>query len=219
MPLPNRVDPHGRVVARPERGAFMGNRGCIHRPDKTLKERQWASTRWIVCLSEFRGRQRTVMTPGHYTELFFLDETTALAAGHRPCAECRRGDLKRFKSAWLRGQPDGALTAASSLLDLDALLHAERLDVQGRQRTFEAALVTLPDGVLVDVPWIGGQTHLWRHGALQPWSFDGYGDPVHVDVDEERVVCVLTPPSTVAAIAAGYAPVLHPSATNNASNH
>ncbi len=214
-PLPNRVDPHSRVVATPARGLFMGNRGCIHRADKTLKDRQWALTRWIVCLTEFRGRRRPLMAPGRYTELFFLDEATALAAGHRPCAECRREDLQRFKAAWLRGQPNGPLTAAASLLDLDALLHAERLDEEGRQRTFEAALSMLPDGVLVDVPWLADQAHLWHGGALRPWSFGGYGDAMRTD--PESVVRVLTPPSTVKALAAGYDPVLHPSALDDAS--
>lgn len=216
MPLSNRVDPHGRVMATFERGLFLGNRGCIHRADKTLKNRQWALTRWIVCLTEFRGRRRPLMAPGRYTELFFLDEATALAAGHRPCAECRREDLQCFKAAWLRGQPDGPLTAASSLLDLDALLHAERLDDEERQRTFDAALSTLPDGVLVDVPWLFGKTHLWWGGVLLPWSFSGYGDPVRAD--RERVVRVLTPPSTVKTIAAGYGPVPHPSAMHDVSD-
>jgi hypothetical protein len=104
VPLQNRVTPFGELIAVPERGTWMGNRGgCFHTEGRQLSRRRYASKRWIVCALEFRGRHRTVMTPGRYTELFFLDEATAFAAGHRPCRECRHHDHKRFKAAWLYG--------------------------------------------------------------------------------------------------------------------
>src|SRR5262245_57299437 len=119
MPLQNRVTPFGELVAVAERSAWMGNRGgCFHTPDQCLKRRHWAGTRWLVCVLEFRERHREVMSPGLYTELFFLDEATALAAGHRPCRECRREDHERFKTAWLRGNGGHDLIAGGIDADL-----------------------------------------------------------------------------------------------------
>ena len=108
MTLQNRVTPFGEIIATPERGAYMGNRGGrIHHNDRQeLQTRRWASRQWITCLLEFKGRHRMVMQPNRYTELFFLDEVTAFAAGHRPCAECRRDDFSRFMTAWAIGNPE-----------------------------------------------------------------------------------------------------------------
>src|ERR1700732_822885 len=106
MARQNRVTPAGDVIATPERGTFLGNRGVLHDDQGRIK-RAWQLKRWIVCVLEFKGRRRAVMTPGRYTELFFLDEATALAAGHRPCAECRRERFNAFREAWLRGDPGG----------------------------------------------------------------------------------------------------------------
>src|ERR1700694_3932569 len=117
MPLPNRVTPFGEIVAAPGRGLLTGNRGILHDPDRTIV-RDSQVRRWIACRVEFRGRHRDIMTPGSWTELFFLDEATALAAGHRPCAECRHADYRRFQSAW---QPADATSADA----MDAILHAE----------------------------------------------------------------------------------------------
>ncbi len=193
-PLQNRVDPFGEFHAVAARGAFLGNRGGrLHGPERTLGRRRWTSRRWIVCLCAFKGRWREVWGSG-YTELFFVDEPTALAAGHRPCFECRREAAKAFLAAF-PGAP-------SHVDPMDAALHRERLDDSGRKRLWRARLVTLPDGAFVV---LDGQAHALRDGRLRPWSFDGYGPPAAYDGAAE--VDVVTPPSTVAALAAGYRPV------------
>jgi hypothetical protein len=193
-PLQNRVDPFGEFHAVAARGTFMGNRGGrLHGPDRTLARRRWTSRRWIVCLCAFKGRRREVWGAG-YTELFFLDEPTALAAGHRPCFECRREAAKAFLAVF-----PGAL---SHVDPMDTALHRERLDEGGRKRLWRARLPTLPDGAFVV---LGRRAHALRDGLLLPWSFGGYGPPVAYDGNAE--VEVVTPPSTVAALAAGYRPV------------
>jgi hypothetical protein len=192
-PLPNRVDPFGALNAAPERGAMMGNRGGrIHRDDATLATRRWASRRWIVCLCEFKGRRRQVWGSG-YTELFFLDEPTALAAGHRPCFECRRGAAQALLAAF----PGGPRSADV----IDAVLHAERLDRRAK-RLWRARVGSLPDGAMVAK---GGRAFALRGGKALSWSLAGYGAPEPFAPGEEADV--LTPPSTVAALAAGYRPL------------
>src|SRR5215831_7590036 len=123
MPLQNRVTPFGEIVAVPERGLLMGNRGIIHDPATRRLNRRWASKAWIICLCEFRGVRRKVMATRSWTELFFLDEATALAAGHRPCFYCRRREANRFRAAWAAGHGAPLPTAAQ----MDAVLHSERL--------------------------------------------------------------------------------------------
>jgi len=192
-PLRNRVDPFGAFHAVAARGAVMGNRGGrLHDAHRRLTARRWTSRRWIVCVCAFRRRRREVWGDG-YTELFFLDEPTALAAGHRPCFECRREAARAFVAAF----PGGATTADA----VDEVLHRERLDGRAR-RLWRARLGALPDAAFVA---IGGQPHAIIDGALRPWSFDGYGPAVAFD--EARELDVLTPPSTVAALAAGYRPL------------
>jgi len=191
-PLQNRVDPFGAFHAVPERGTLFGNRGGrIHNDDRTLGGRRWTSKRWIVCVREFKGRRREVWGAG-YTELFFLDEPTALAAGHRPCFECRRAAAKAFLAAF-PGTPQGADA-------MDEILHRERL-IGGRKRLWRSRLGALPDGAMFSHD---GRAHALRGGRAMPWSFDGYGRPVTLAASLE--VDVLTPPSTVAALAAGYQP-------------
>jgi hypothetical protein len=197
MPHRNRVTPFGEIVALPERGTLMGNRGVLLGDDGSHR-RDWQVRRWIACRLEFKGRRRAIRRPRRWTELFFLDEATALAAGHRPCAECRREDYRRWQAAW-----PGADTSADAM---DHVLHADRLDGRAK-RTYDAALGDLPDGVIVDRE---GALLLWR-GALRPWSPGGYGPP-----EPARAVgrvTVLTPRATVATIARGYAVSAHPSAT------
>jgi hypothetical protein len=191
-PLQNRVDPFGELHAVSARGAFMGNRGGrLHRDDGTLVTRRWTSRRWIICVCEFKGRRRDVWGEG-YTELFFLDEPTALAAGHRPCFECRRTAAKAFLACF-----PGAAQSADSM---DDTLHSER--VVGRQkRLWRTRLGALPNGAMVSIE---GRPHAVREGALLPWSFAGYDIPAVSEPGRE--VDVLTPPSTVAALAAGYNP-------------
>ncbi|HKN26469.1 MAG TPA: hypothetical protein VJY34_00715 [Roseiarcus sp.] len=171
----------------------MGNRGGrLHRDDRTLGSRRWTSKRWIACRCEFKGRRREVWSNG-YTELFFLDEPTALAAGHRPCFECRRNDAKAFLAAF-----PGAPRNADAM---DEVLHAERL-IGRRKRLRRSRLGELPDGAMVAIE---ARAHAFSAGKLLPWSFHGYRDPVARDASLE--VDLLTPRSTVAAIAAGYRPI------------
>jgi hypothetical protein len=204
MPRQNRVTPFGDLIATPERGTFMGNRGVLHDAAGQIR-RAWQVKRWLVCVLEFRGRRRAVMTPGHYTELFFLDEATALAAGHRPCAECRHGRFLAFCDAW-RKAPGAARRPTAA--EIDNRLHAERLAPGRSKRTYAAALDELPDGVFVTVPAWGEQAYLVWGDHLRAWSPGGYGKrrprPRGVSVR------VLTPPSTVAAIGAGYVPEVLP---------
>jgi hypothetical protein len=204
-PLQNRVTPTGEIVAVPARGLLMGNRGCLHGPDRALGPARWRSKLWICCVLDWQGRRRDPMPPGRWTALFFLDEATALAAGHRPCGYCRRPAYRSFAEAWrvargLAGPPRAG--------EMDAQLHAERVDPRSRrQRTSRALAGTLPDGVMIAR---GGGPGLLIGGRVLPWSFAGYQAPVTLRRD--AAVDVLTPPSSVAAITAGYRPLLHPSA-------
>lgn len=213
MSLQNRVTPFGELFAVPERGSWMGNRGgCFHTDARMLSRRRWASKRWIVCVLSFRGRQRSVMAPGRYTELFFLDEATALAAGHRPCRECRYADHERFKAAWLRGNKALGLSTGASIDEVDAVLHRERVAPDGTKVTFEATLGEIPDGVFVVLPGAPEEALLVADGRLWRWSPGGYEDAGALPGRAKKVL-VLTPRSTVRAIAAGYAPERHRSAT------
>ena len=198
-PLQNRVTPFGDIVAADGRGLFMGNRGVLHDAGRRLV-RASQVRRWIVCRLEFRGRRRHIMTPGSYTELFFLDEAAAFAAGHRPCAECRHDDYVRFRDAWPH-RPRGRMPTAD---DIDRRLHAERLAAPGIKRAYRERVTALPDGAYVD---LGGMAWLVWDDTLLRWSAGG-------SVEGRRrprggVVTVLTPPSTVAVILAGYTPQVH----------
>src|SRR5437762_13426760 len=126
MPRQNRVTPFGEIIATQGRGTFLGNRGVLHDGAGHVK-RAWQLKRWLVCVLEFRGRKRQVMTPGHYTELFFLDEATALAAGHRPCAECRRERFNAFRKAWRSAHPGAGASSLPTADEIDRRLHAERV--------------------------------------------------------------------------------------------
>src|SRR5215470_4469247 len=148
MPFPNRVTPFNTLIATPARGTLMGNRGCLHDAQQQIR-RDFRGQRWIICVLDFKGRQRTLMTPGHYTELFFLDEATALAAGHRPCAECQRARYELFRQHWAAAKPDLAASARPSADDMDRVLHAERLGAGGTKRTYRERLSRLPAGVMV----------------------------------------------------------------------
>jgi hypothetical protein len=209
MALQNRVTPFNRIVSVPARGLFTGNRGVLHGKDRRLSNRRWTTRAWIVCLLNFKGRSRRVMTPGRYTELFFLDEASAFAAGHRPCAECRRADYLRFKTAWVRANLPERTGSQPAVGELDRVLHADRLAEDGRQRRFAARTGELPDGTLVSLPE-SDDAWLIADGRARRWSWEGYGDPERWSGDRE--VEVLTPRSTVRALAAGYRPVLHPTA-------
>src|SRR6266567_796730 len=149
VPRQNRVTPFGDIIATPHRGTFFGNRGVLHDAEGRIR-RAWQLKRWLICVLEFRGRKRSVMTPGHYTELFFLDEATALAAGHRPCAECRHARFLAFGNAWKTAHPGNNGSARPTTADeIDSRLHTERLAADRSKRSFVAALDEMPDGVFV----------------------------------------------------------------------
>ena len=207
MPRQNRVTPFGDIIATPDRGTFMGNRGVLH-DAQARTTRAWQLKRWIVCVLEFRGRKRQVMAPGRYTELFFLDEATALAAGHRPCFFCRRDDAVRFRAAWEAGNGVEEMLAR----EIDAVLHRERL-AGGRKRLhpLPAPVDELPDGAMVQA---GGESFLIARGRALTWSSAGYREPQNALQD----AMLLTPPSTLRALSAGYRPVLHPSAERAAES-
>lgn len=210
--LQNRVDPFGEVHTDPRRGTMFGNRGgCFHTVEQTLHPiRRWAGKRWITCLLEFKGRRRELMQPGRYTELFFLDEATAFAAGHRPCLECRRPDARRFIEAWSKAHlPPGQ--RLRTVEHIDEIAHRERVDTaSGRQRVSRAQLSTLPDGVLLTLDEAPSRPLLLWRAHLHSWSFGGYGDPVRPPHDQS--VTLLTPPSFAISFAAGYEPTVHESA-------
>jgi hypothetical protein len=192
-PLQNRVDPFGELHAVPMRGGMMGNRGGrLHRDDQTLGRSRWKTKHWLICVCEFKGRAREVWGR-YYTELFFLDEPTALAAGHRPCLECRRQAAKAFIAAF-PGAP-------SRVAAMDEALHRERVDNR-RKPLLRARLGELPDGAMIAHD---GRAYAVRSGALLPWSFAGYGAPARVEAD--AWVEVLTPASSVAALKGGYKPL------------
>jgi hypothetical protein len=213
VPRQNRVTPFGEIVAVPERGTFMGNRGVLHDAEGHIR-RTWQLKRWIVCVLEFRGRKRRVMTPGRYTELFFLDEATALAAGHRPCAECRRDRFLDFCNAWAAAHSAGVTSPRPTAHEIDRRLHAERITSDRSKRAFPAALDGLPDGVIVTGVGRGERAYLVRGDRLLDWSPGGYGERRRRP--KGATVKVLTPPSTVGAIRAGYVPEVHWSAAADA---
>src|ERR1700689_5430674 len=155
VPRQNRVTPFGEIIATPERGTCMGNRGILHDADGRVR-RKWVLKRWLVCVLEFRGRKRTVMSPRHYTELFFLDEATALAAGHRPCAECRRERFNAFRNAWRLGENLQPPTAA----EIDNRLHTERLAPDKQKKVYLANLAELPNSVFVRIADCGENAYL-----------------------------------------------------------
>ena len=192
MPLQNRVDPSGDICLSSHRGKLMGNRGHLHNDRKELI-RLWQLKRWIICVLDFKGRQRELMEKGKYTELFFLDEATALAAGHRPCAECQRDRLNSFKKYWTAANE----ISIKSLTEMDDYLHEERMNPLKPTLT----LGTLPDGVMVEYQF---KTFLKNKNLLHEWSFGGYKDPIVLDPD--LLVKVLTPMSVVRTIDAGYMP-------------
>jgi hypothetical protein len=194
MPLQNRVTPLSEITAQPWRGALMGNRGILHDAAGRLGAARWRHNNWVCCVTEFRGRHREVMpppgSPTRYTALFFRDEVSALAAGHRPCGECRNADWRRFKAAW------------AAAAEIDRVLHAARVTRTRRQVTFDADLATLPDGVFLTLDTEAAPLLKW-HGHLWRWSPEGYSDAGPGRAGTARV---LTPAPTVAAIRAGYTP-------------
>lgn len=193
MALQNRVTPFGDIIATPARGIFTGNRGILHGADRVMSARRWTSRAWITCTCDWKGVRRKVMTGRTWTELFFLDEATALAAGHRPCFLCRRADALRFQAAF---------PAAPAAPDMDRVLHGERLERRGK-RLHPLPMTDLPTGVMA----VAGETAWLWAGRWLLWAAEGYRLAPVPAFDG-----MLTPPSTLTALRAGYAPVLHPTA-------
>ena len=195
-PLQNRMTPTGEITATPERGLMFGNRGGrIHNHNKEIVK-EWASKQWICCVLEFNNRQRTIMG-NSYTELFFLDEATALASGHRPCFECRRKDAVRFATLW---NSASGLAGRAKAPEMDKILHPERL---GDPETVNIS--ALPSGSFCET---GDAQFLITPKGAQKWSFSGYESPTTITGE----VRALTPRSIRAVLAQGYRPLLHPSA-------
>ena len=207
IPRQNRVNPFGSLVVTPERGALMGNRGCLHDNDGIIR-RVFAHKAWVTCQVEWKGVQRKLFSPGRYSELFFLDEATAFAAGHRPCNYCRRDDYKAFNLSFSNALASGSNIKAG---DMDLQIHSDRMNKGRVKKTFRAELSSLPDGLMVVLAGSPDTPRMLWNGNLLRWSFDGYSDPLAAK--EFNTVDVLTPASICAVLAAGYPVKVHPSAS------
>ncbi len=202
MPLQNRVTPASDIVAVPERGMFMGNRGILHDEHRQLGKRRWAHKAWLICRTKFKNRQRVVMKPRRYTELFFFDEATAIAAGHRPCYECRREAFLAWQAAWQAAQ---SLPLPPRAPAMDNLLHDERINPRTRhQQHWQARFGDLPDGAFI---LDAGAAHLIHDGKTRHWTWQGYGAPTPRPKD--MITTVLTPPFSVATLQFGYRPTIN----------
>ncbi len=202
MPYQNRVTPWGTLIATTARGTLMGNRGCLHDSQGHIR-RSFQGQRWIICVLAFKDRHRIVMTAGQYTHLFFLDEVTAMAAGHRPCAECQRARFDEYRIYWRTASGDGgALPRATTI---DQQLHGERLSNNGGN-SHPTTLRNLPDGTFVAM---AGEAYLWWERRLLHWTPAGYD---HAIVPPDASPEVLTPRSTIGVLGAGFRPGVHVSA-------
>jgi len=210
MPRQNRVTPFGTLIATPARGTLTGNRGCLH-DERGQIRRHFQGERWIICVLEFKGRRRPIMTPGRYTELFFLDEATALAAGHRPCAECQRDRFNLFRETWAKANPEIARATRPAATVLDRFLHVERTASGAKGRGVRGrceSVSGVPDGTFLT----GDEqnAYLVLRGRLLLWTPAGYEPaPRRLRLFPATVV---TPPSVVRMLAAGYPVGIHPSA-------
>jgi hypothetical protein len=210
LPHRNRVDPWGRLIATTARGAWFGNRGCLHDRNGRITDRRPPTDAWIICRLAFKNRRRPLLQPGRYTELFFLDEATALAAGHRPCGECRHEDLRRFGAAW-PGAPAGGCARAG---EIDAVLKRERRRDRGEGRFRWLGAGAAPaDGLMFCLAERPEEAFLASGGQLWRWTPFGYEAGMALALTFRAVL--LTPPSTAAAIARGYRPQIHPSVGGN----
>jgi len=208
MPRQNRVTPFSDIIATPARGSLMGNRGCLHNDQGELK-RLYQGKRWIICKLEFKGCQRAIMSPGKYTELFFLDEATALAAGHRPCAECSRDRFKMFASIWAEANSKLISGRKISVGIIDNILHNERTTRNKQKVTYRQQLALLPSGSFITLE-NDEQPYLVVEDALLAWNPEGYSQ--RIPRPDTEFVRVLTPRSTVRTLAQGYQAKIHPSA-------
>ncbi|MGI8952168.1 MAG: hypothetical protein ACR2FN_11360 [Chitinophagaceae bacterium] len=198
--LQNRVDPQGNIIKTSARGAWMGNRGQLHDEQQHVL-RNFKLKAWLICLLEFKNRKRHVMAPNRYTELFFLDEATAFAAGHRPCFECRREDYNRFKSCWLKGNPEYGFDNKISIQKIDNILHGERINGEGKKVTYAENIKNIPDGTFI---LFNRKPYLIANKLMHTWSPFGYNEVI--DLPKTGMATVLTPRSTVNSFRAGYRP-------------
>ena len=207
MPRQNRVDPAGRLHAVSKRGLLMGNRGCLHDAHGEISRRKPPTDRWICCLTEFKSRKRLLMQPGRYTELFFLDEATALAAGHRPCFECRRAEALAFSQALARSRGVDHLGADA----IDQILKPERTRPADHPSLLltEEQLELLPEGAFISD---GGRYFLVTARGLAQWSFGGYLETNASEFASTRHWHLVTPPAVIEALRHGYRPIFHPTA-------
>ena len=203
MPYQNRVDPWGKIHAVKSRGMFLGNRGVLHNSNKEIVSAHKIKG-WVTCLLEFKGRQREIMTPNRYTELFFLDEATAFAAGHRPCAECRRKRYNEFKSTWLNANGGLLEDKKTTVANIDKIIQEERIHKK-RKVTFLAKLNSLPDGAMIDV---ASKAYLVWKNKLFLWSFSGYS-LADINIGKNDEVKVLTPRSYVKMFSDNFVPGIH----------
>lgn len=209
MPRQNRGTPFGEITATPARGTLMGNRGCLHNEQGVIR-RAHQGKRWIICLLDFQGRRRPIMSPGRYTELFFLDEATALAAGHRPCAECQRERFNHFRALWAAANSHLTDSPTPAVAVIDTVLHRERLQKAQRPLLPYQQSEQLPDGSFV-APVGSGEAYLVLRGELLRWTPSGYeqpGKPLSM-----VNVTLLTPPSVVRVLRMGYIAGVHQSVT------
>lgn len=204
--LQNRVSPNGSFIKTKARGSWLGNRGVIHNENKEIVK-TYTIKAWIICMLEFRGRHREIMQPGHWTELFFLDEATAFSAGHRPCFQCRYKDHIRFKEYWLKGNPQYGFDMKTSVKAIDEIIHTERIDRYGKKVSYTEQIKTLPDGIIISKD---DECYLLSKGKLYHWTPSGYDR--YEDAVPELVVEVLTPRSVANTFMAGYDPKIDKSA-------
>jgi hypothetical protein len=184
----------------------MGNRGILHDGHGNLTAKRWTHPHWVACRLDFKGRRQPINSPRTYSQLFFLDEVTALAAGHRPCAECRHDDFQRFREAWLLGNPDAGFDDSTSMSSVDRYIHNERINRSREKVTYPALIDGLPDCVFITMVDNPADAFLIRDNHLYLWRPEGYGQPQPIQTGS--TVNVLTPRSIVRAIAAGYKPTI-----------
>ncbi len=206
-PLQNRVTPFGEIVSIPQLGMYTGNRGIIHNDQQQIVK-PFVLKAWITCTLHYKNVRRTVMTGRKWTELFFLDEATAFAAGHRPCAFCRNADFKKFKALWLQANAKNFPLKDHSMKTIDGFLHRERMQLQKGHYPL-VSLNSLPDGAMVCMENDTQHGFLWYRKMLFPWTIEGYGKPLeNASVNQ---VFLITPMSIIAVFKNGYLPVIHQS--------
>ena len=200
----DRVTPFGKIIPTKARGVLMGNRGVLHDVNSETEKLRWDGKRWIICLLSKSGLPEKRDPNIKYTRLFFLDEATALSAGHRPCAYCRKEAFHLFVDAWLRGNPEFGFSNDVRIEKIDSIIHEDRVTHSGEKKSFASCIDDLPDGVMIEFPENTGASWLLWNGELHRWEPAGY--PERRSIVAGQTVTVLTPKTIVRAITAGYTP-------------